>query len=66
MEYDLDSVPVDARGQSLYLERFIHGEIYKARPDVKAVVHHHSPSVIPFGVRESSPFLPASTTENQD
>lgn len=50
MEYDLDSVPVDPRGRSLYLERFIHGEVYKARPDVMAVVHHHSPSVIPFGV----------------
>jgi len=50
MEYDLDSTPVDARGRTTYLERFIHGEIYRARPDVKAVVHHHSPSVIPFGV----------------
>ncbi len=50
MEYDLDSAPVDARGRTTYLERFIHGEIYRARPDVKAVVHHHSPSVIPFGV----------------
>ena len=49
MEFDLESVAVDARGRSLYLERFIHGEIYKARPDVKAVVHNHSPSVIPFG-----------------
>ena len=49
MEYDLDSVPVDARGRVSYLERFIHGEIYKARPDVKAVAHSHSPSVIPFG-----------------
>jgi HCOMODA/2-hydroxy-3-carboxy-muconic semialdehyde decarboxylase len=34
----------------MYLERYIHGEIYKARPDVGAVVHNHSPSVIPFGV----------------
>jgi ribulose-5-phosphate 4-epimerase/fuculose-1-phosphate aldolase len=50
MEYDLDSNPVDARGRSMFIERFIHGEIYKARPDVKAVVHSHSPSVIPFGV----------------
>ena len=49
MEFDLDSTPVDARGRALYLERFIHGEIYKVRPDVKAVVHNHSPSVIPFG-----------------
>ncbi|HEU5189246.1 MAG TPA: class II aldolase/adducin family protein [Methylomirabilota bacterium] len=50
MEYDLDSVPVDARGRGSYLERFIHGEIYRARPDVRAIVHNHSPSVIPFGV----------------
>ncbi len=50
MEYDLDNTAVDARGRTSYLERFIHGEIYKARPDVKAVVHSHSPSVIPFGV----------------
>src|SRR2546425_4034152 len=50
MEYDLESVPVEPRGRSLYLERFIHGAIYKLRPDVLAVVHHHSPSVIPFGV----------------
>jgi HCOMODA/2-hydroxy-3-carboxy-muconic semialdehyde decarboxylase len=34
----------------VYLERFIHGEIYRARPDVQAVVHSHSPNVIPFGV----------------
>jgi HCOMODA/2-hydroxy-3-carboxy-muconic semialdehyde decarboxylase len=50
MEYDLDSNAVDARGRTSYLERFIHGEIYRARPDVKAIVHNHSPSVIPFGV----------------
>ncbi len=49
MEYDLDSSAVDARGRGSYLERFIHGEIYKARPEVKAVAHSHSPSVIPFG-----------------
>lgn len=50
MEYDLDSKPVDQRGRSMYRERFIHGEIYKSRPEVNAVVHSHSPSVIPFGV----------------
>ncbi|HEV8440108.1 MAG TPA: class II aldolase/adducin family protein [Methylomirabilota bacterium] len=49
LEYDLDNNPVDARGRTSYLERFIHGEIYKTRPDVKAVAHSHSPSVIPFG-----------------
>ena len=35
---------------ALYLERYIHGEIFKSRPDINAVVHNHSPSVIPFGV----------------
>ena len=49
LEYDLDSNAIDARGQALFLERFIHGEIYKARPDVKAIVHDHSPTLIPFG-----------------
>ena len=48
MELDLDSNPIDARGRNSYQERFIHGEIYKARPDVMAVVHMHAPAVIPF------------------
>jgi HCOMODA/2-hydroxy-3-carboxy-muconic semialdehyde decarboxylase len=48
MEFDLDSTPVDQRGRAVYLERFIHGEIYKLRPDIRAVVHSHSPSVIPY------------------
>jgi ribulose-5-phosphate 4-epimerase/fuculose-1-phosphate aldolase len=51
-EFDLDSNAIDDRGQSMYLERYIHGEIYKERADVHAVVHNHSPSVIPFGVTE--------------
>lgn len=50
MEYDLDSNPLDARGRESVRERFIHGEVYKARPEVMAVVHNHSPSVIPFSV----------------
>lgn len=57
MEYDLDSDPVDARGRATYLERFIHGEVYRVRPDVQAVVHDHSPSVIPFGV-STAPLRP--------
>jgi HCOMODA/2-hydroxy-3-carboxy-muconic semialdehyde decarboxylase len=50
VEYELDGTPIDERGRSPYLERFIHGAIYERRPDVHAVVHNHSPSVIPFGV----------------
>ena len=57
LEYDLDSNVIGGKGPdgkppALFLERFIHGEIYKARPDVKAVVHCHTPSLIPFGVTE--------------
>lgn len=48
MEFDMNSEPVDAQGRSPVHERFIHGEVYKARPEVMAVVHNHSPSVIPF------------------
>jgi ribulose-5-phosphate 4-epimerase/fuculose-1-phosphate aldolase len=50
MEFDLDGNAVDARGRSVFLERFIHSEIYKARPDVMSVVHTHSAGVIPFSV----------------
>ncbi len=50
IEYDLDSNPCNANGRGSFLERFIHGEIYKARPDVMSVVHSHSSSVIPFGL----------------
>jgi ribulose-5-phosphate 4-epimerase/fuculose-1-phosphate aldolase len=47
-EYDLDSRPVLANGPAGYNERYIHGEIYKLRPEVMAVVHNHSHSVVPF------------------
>jgi ribulose-5-phosphate 4-epimerase/fuculose-1-phosphate aldolase len=52
LEFTLDNVPIDAKGQDLYTERFIHGEIYKARPDVNAVVHTHAPPLIPFTVTQ--------------
>jgi ribulose-5-phosphate 4-epimerase/fuculose-1-phosphate aldolase len=53
MEFDQDGHPVDARGRSVFLERFIHAEIYKARPDVMGIVHTHSPGVIPFSVSKT-------------
>ena len=52
VEYDLDRVPCDPEAPKGFLERFIHGEIYRARPDIGAVVHSHSPSVIPFGLTD--------------
>lgn len=48
--YDLDGNAVSQTSERPYLERFIHSEIYRARPDVVAVVHSHSPSVIPFAI----------------
>jgi ribulose-5-phosphate 4-epimerase/fuculose-1-phosphate aldolase len=50
VSYDMDGNPAEATDRRSYLERFIHSEIYKARPDVVSVVHSHSPSVIPFGI----------------
>jgi HCOMODA/2-hydroxy-3-carboxy-muconic semialdehyde decarboxylase len=50
MEFDLDSHPIDPPGRSLYTERFIHGEVYKARPDVTVILHTHAPPLIPFVV----------------
>jgi len=50
LEFDRNGEPIDAGGRAVYLERFIHAAIYRARPDVKAIVHSHSPAVIPFGV----------------
>jgi len=50
VEYDFDSKAVDGNDTGGYAERFIHGEIYRARPDVMAVVHCHPPDVIAFGV----------------
>lgn len=50
MEYDLDGNAVDGRGRTSYRERFIHGEIYRARSAVNAIVHCHAASLLPFGV----------------
>ena len=55
LEFELDGTPVESNGPKVYLERFIHGEILRARPDVMAVVHTHSPAVIPFSVVRSVP-----------
>jgi HCOMODA/2-hydroxy-3-carboxy-muconic semialdehyde decarboxylase len=57
IEYDLDSQPVREPGVPQYSERVIHGEIYKARPDVMSVCHHHSPSFMPL-IATSSDYVP--------
>ena len=50
MEFDLDCNAIDPRGRNGFIERYLHGEIFRARPDVMAVAHSHSPSVIAFGL----------------
>jgi ribulose-5-phosphate 4-epimerase/fuculose-1-phosphate aldolase len=57
IEYDLDSNPVDPSRKDNFNERFIHGEIYKARPDVMAVVHSHTPELVTFSI-SSIPLRP--------
>ena len=58
MEFMLDGTPLDPRGRAPYLERFIHGALYEARPDIMSVVHNHSESVIPFGASVKSRIKP--------
>ena len=53
MELDEDSEPLRGDARKGFLERYLHGEIYRKRPEVKAIVHSHSPSVIPFGITRS-------------
>ena len=61
MEFDLDGKAIDGRDRTVYSERFIHSEVYKARADVNAVVHSHSPTVIPFSVTKV-PLRPVHNT----
>ena len=46
--FDLNSVPLDKTGIRYYSERYIHGEIYKLRPEIRSVVHCHTPQLLPF------------------
>jgi HCOMODA/2-hydroxy-3-carboxy-muconic semialdehyde decarboxylase len=53
MEFLLDGTPIEPGGRKPYAERFIHGAVYDARPEVLAVVHNHSPSVIPYTITQA-------------
>ena len=55
IEFTLDGEPVNAAGRRVYLERFIHGEIYRMYPEVQAVVHSHSPSIVSLSVVKGMP-----------
>jgi HCOMODA/2-hydroxy-3-carboxy-muconic semialdehyde decarboxylase len=54
VEFTLDGDPVNANGRKVYLERFIHGEVMRKRPDVMAVVHSHSHSIVPLSVSKGT------------
>ncbi len=53
LEFGLDGAALNANGRSVYLERFIHSEIYKARPDARAIVHSHSHSIVPLSISKT-------------
>ena len=55
VEFDLDGNPLNANGRRVYLERFIHGEVFRRRPDVMSVVHSHSHSIVPLSVVKGTP-----------
>ena len=58
VEFTLDGRAVREENRDLYLERFIHGGIFEARPDVLAVVHAHSEDILPFGIVGATPLRP--------
>jgi HCOMODA/2-hydroxy-3-carboxy-muconic semialdehyde decarboxylase len=58
IEFDLEGQALGADARPPYLERFIHGAIYEARPDVQAVVHAHAEAVLPFTIVPTMPLQP--------
>lgn len=62
VEFGLDSEPVDDPATPAFLERFIHGAIYAARPDIGSVVHSHSPAMVGASVVRDLPFRPVCHT----
>lgn len=58
MEFSLDGKLLSKDHRSPYRERAIHGEIYRARPDVGAVTHHHARAVLPFTISDKVPLKP--------
>src|SRR5579862_6850831 len=53
IEFTLDGKPVKEDGRPPYLERFIHGAIYEARPEVQAVIHSHAEDTLPYGITKT-------------
>ena len=60
IEFDLDSNRLDGTDRAIYAERFIHGCVYKARPDIMSVCHSHAHAVVPFHPRVTTPDVSVS------
>jgi ribulose-5-phosphate 4-epimerase/fuculose-1-phosphate aldolase len=58
MEFDLEGNPQNGDNRQPYLERFIHGSIYEARPEIMAVVHAHAEDVLPFTIADGTKLRP--------
>ena len=58
VELDMDGNPVHEEGRVLYLERFIHAAILKARPEVLSTVHAHAEDILPFCIANGTPLRP--------
>jgi HCOMODA/2-hydroxy-3-carboxy-muconic semialdehyde decarboxylase len=58
IEIDLDGNLVTDSEATMFLERFIHSELYRARSDVEAIVHSHAPEVLPYTVVTEAPLRP--------
>lgn len=68
MEFDFEGNPLGGDTRKPFLERFIHGSLYEARPDVNSVIHSHSRSVIPFTVTKAKlrPIVHSTATIGHD
>ena len=62
MTFDFDGNPQGRSQEKVYLERFLHGAIYRERPDVQAIVHSHSASLVPFTVVATATLRPSLAT----
>ncbi|AGW94440.1 MULTISPECIES: class II aldolase/adducin family protein [Cupriavidus] len=58
LTFGLDGEPIEAHGHKVFLERYIHAALYRARPEIRAVVHSHAPALIPFGVVRGATLRP--------
>lgn len=57
VEVSIDGTATTSAGRQLYAENVIHSEIYRARPDIMAICHHHAPDLLPYCITHE-PLVP--------